>query len=95
MVRKVSVPKFVRSDIDYKRLMIAPVFEDGRFGPPLDLREIFKLFETFLDQRDGTGIAEAKAARAAAHRHVHGQPPLVQLIHGPPPQPAEEEAPVE
>ena len=71
-------PKFVRWDIDRKRLMVTPVFEDGRFGPPLDLREVFKLFEAFIDQRDGSGVPEAKAAKVAAHRHIHSQPPLVQ-----------------
>ena len=85
-------PKFTRWDIDRKRLMVTPVFEDGRFGPPLDLREVFKLFELFIDQRDGTGVAEARAAKIAAHRHIHNQPTLVALTHGPPPAPAEEES---
>ncbi|MGA8290946.1 MAG: hypothetical protein WB820_00280 [Rhodoplanes sp.] len=84
-------PKFTRWDIDRKRLMVTPVFEDGRFGPPLDLREVFKLFELFLDQRDGSGVPEARAARAAAHRHIFNQAPLIQLVHGAPPKPAEEE----
>ena len=61
----------------------------GRFGPPLDMRE---LLEAFVDQRSAD--VPARATKVAELHHIHGQPPLVRLIHGPPPQP-EEEAPVE
>ena len=74
-------------DVDRKRFRVTPILGGGRFGPSLDLRQ---LFEEFVEQRDG--VAKAEAAKVAAHRHVHGQPPLVQLVHGPPPAPAEEPA---
>ena len=64
-------------DVDRRRFRVTPILGGGRFGPSLDLRQ---LFEEFLDQRNG--VAAARAAKVAEHRHVHSQPPLVQLIHG-------------
>ena len=82
--------------VDRKNFTVRPILDNGHggFGPPLELRQ---LFEEFADQRDGTGVPEARAATkaVAAHRHVHNQPTLVALVHGSPPKPAEEEAPVE
>ena len=66
---------------------ITPILGGGQPGPMLDLRP---LFQRFVDEQ--AGAATAKAVKAAAHHHVHGQPPLVQLIHGPPPAAPEEES---
>ena len=84
-------PKLIGWDVDRRRFRITPIMSGGRSGPSIELRG---LFEEFLGQQNGT-VATAEAVKAAEHRHVHNQPPLVQLIHGSPPQPAEEEAPVE
>ena len=66
---------------------ITPILGGGVPGPSLDLRP---LFQRFLDEQ--ANAASAKAAKVAAHRHVHSQPPSVRLISGsPPPAPAEEE----
>ena len=85
-------PEFARWDVDLKRLTVTPIFSDNRFGPPLNLRG---LFEAFIDQRSGIDVDDAKAAKAAARaaerQHIFNQPPLVALVHGPPPTPAEEE----
>ena len=67
---------------------ITPVLGGGSPGPTLDLRP---LFQRFLDEQ--ANAATTKVARAAEHRHVHSQPPLVALVHGSPP-PAAEEGPV-
>ena len=69
---------------------ITPILGGGVPGPSFDLRP---LFQRFVDEQ--AGAASAKAVKATAHRHVHDQPPLVALVHGAPPAPAEEEAPVE
>ena len=61
--------------IDARRLQVLPILGGGRFGPPLDLRE---LFEAFVDQRNGTAVT-AEAMKAAEHRHIHSQPTLVAL----------------
>ena len=68
---------------------VTPVLGGGVPGPTLDLRP---LFQRFVDEQ--AGVASTKVVKAAKDHHVFGQPPLVRLIHGPPPQP-EEEAPVE
>ena len=65
---------------------VTPILGGGVPGPMLDLRP---LLQKFLDERDG--VVTAKAMKAAAHHHVHNQPPLVQLVHSSPPRPAEEE----
>ena len=64
---------------------VTPILGGGVPGPTLDLRP---LFQKFLDEQ--AGVASAKAVKAAEHRHIHSQPTLVALVHGPPPQPAEE-----
>ena len=80
-------PRITGWQIDNKKFVVRPILDNGHggFGPSLDLRG---LFEEFADRRDG--VATAKAAKVAAHRHVHSQPPLVRLISGAPSQ-AEEE----
>ena len=65
---------------------VTPILGGGVPGPTLNLRP---LFQRFVDEQ--AGAATAKATKATAHHHVHNQPPLVQLIHGPPPKSAEEE----
>ena len=65
---------------------ITPILGGGVPGPMLDLRP---LFQKFLDEQ--ANAASAKIAKATKDHHVFGQPPLVALVHGLPPSPAEEE----
>ena len=64
---------------------ITPILGGGSPGPSLNLRP---LFQKFLDEQ--AGAASAKIAKATKDHHVFGQPTLVALVHGPPPQAAEE-----
>ena len=78
-------PKLIGWAVDRKRFRVTPIMAGGRSGPSIELRG---LFEEFIGQQNGTVTAEA--VKAAEHHHIFNQPPLVALVHGPPPQ-AEEE----